>query len=168
MEVSSLIWVRMSDMGVAATWRWWRRRVGVVGGDVGRVRRVGGGGGREQVVRVLGRVRRVVRRVHHLPHLEQHWLWEQEWTRGLSRPPSAAPPRWHCKWARSPRSRWRTFVGPLMAALGEGPASWGRSEGQRIKIKNFRSRHILEGTFWGGRYFVTSVPSTNLAMCLMT
>ena len=40
MEVSSLIWVRMSDMGVAATWRWRRRRVGVVGGDVGRVRRV--------------------------------------------------------------------------------------------------------------------------------
>ena len=45
--------------------------MGVVGGDVRRVCRVGGGSWGEEVVRVL-RVRRVVGRVHHLTNLQLH------------------------------------------------------------------------------------------------
>ena len=162
MGVSSLIWVSMSDMGWS-TWRWWGCRVGVVGGDVRRVGRVGGGSWGEEVVRVL-RVRRVVGRVHHLTNLQLHEflghcnIYNMD---NSSKSPSVVPPHWHCKWALSLRSPWRTSAGLQMAALAVGPENSGRSENclynmtdQVLILTNFQ-RWVLKRQVW---YFVTSVP----------
>ena len=92
MGVSSLIWVRMSDMEVGeATWGWRGSWVGVVGGDVGGVGGVGGGRWGEQVVGVLG-VRRVVGGVHHLANLQCDVWFISMYGLG-SKSPSAVPPR---------------------------------------------------------------------------